>query len=163
MKPFSIFLKLALMGAIGVTAISAPAMDRFTALAQIESADKHHPFGNDFCVGPDGELSRYQISPAIVAEFHIDAARLTDPVYALKQANRIMQARCGAFEARYQRPPTDFEFYILWHRPARLLADSSLITSAEADRAQRFANLCGEKWRISSNTKRFPLADLKGT
>jgi hypothetical protein len=92
----------------------------------------------------DGERSRYQISPAVIAKFQINAARLTDPVYALEQTGRIMQARCDAFENRYHRPPADFEFYILWHRPARLLTNSSSITSAEADRAQRFANLCEE-------------------
>jgi hypothetical protein len=144
MNPFSIFLKLMLMGAISVAAISATAVDRFTALAQVESADKPHPLGNDFCIGRDGELSRYQISPAVIAEFDIDATRLADPVYALKQARRIMQTRCGTFERRYHRPPTDFEFYILWHRPARLLVDSTAITPCEADRAQRFANLCEE-------------------
>lgn len=145
MKTFSIFLKLAVIGAICVTAFSATATDRFTALAQIESADRQHPLGDDFIVGPDGERSRYQISPAVIAEFQMDAARLTDPVYALEQAGRVMQTRCDAFENLRHRPPTDFEFYILWHRPARLLTNSSPITSAEGDRAQRFASLCEEK------------------
>lgn len=142
MKPFPSFAKLAAVGAICIAAFSAPAMDRFAALAQIESADKQHPLGSDIRTGPDGELSRFQISPAVIVEFNIDAARLVDPVYALEQAKRIMGTRCHAFEDLHHRSPTEFEFYILWHRPARLLANSSPITSAEADRAQRFANLC---------------------
>jgi hypothetical protein len=154
MNPFFTFSKLAAVGAICVTAFSALAMDRFAALAQIESASKQHPLGNDLCVGPDRELSRYQISPAVIAEHHIDAARLADPVYALEQAKSIMRARCGAFEVRHHRSPTDFEFYILWHRPARLLAGSSLITRSEADRAQRFANLCGDKWTVAIEHKK---------
>jgi hypothetical protein len=145
MKPFPNFLRLAAIGAICIAAFSAPAMDRFAALAQIESADQQHPLGDDFRTGPDGELSRFQISPAVIAEFNIDAARLTDPVYALEQAGRIMRERCHAFEDLYHRSPTDFEFYVLWHRPARLLAGSSPLTAAESDRAQRFANLCDEK------------------
>ena len=144
MKPFPSFAKLTVIGAICVTAFSVTATDRFTALGEIESADKQHPLGNDFIVGPDGELSRYQISPILIAEFQMDAARLTNPVYALEQARRIMQTRCDAFENRRHRPPTGFEFYILWHRPARLLVNSSPINSAEADRAQRFANFCEE-------------------
>jgi len=140
----SIILKLTAIGAICATTFSVQAADRFTALAEIESADKHHPLGNDFIVGPDGERSRYQISPALIAEFQMDAAQLTNCAYALGQVRRIMQTRCEMFKNRHHRPPTDFEFYILWHRPARLLVNSSPITSSETDRAQRFSNLCEE-------------------
>ena len=55
-----------------------------------------------------------------------------------------MQTRCSAFETRYHHAPDDFEFYILWHRPACYIgrAVPRPITAIEADRGRRFASLC---------------------
>ena len=107
------------------------AMDRFSALSMLESGD------NDQAQGRGGELSRYQFSPAVIAEFKIDATRLQDPAYARSQAVRVMNSRCSVFEQQYHRPPTDVEFYMLWHRPDRVLHP----LPRELERAQRFANL----------------------
>ena len=106
-------------------------MDRFSALSMLESGD------NDQAHGRGGELSRYQFSPAVIAEFKIDAAQLQDPAYARSQAIRVMNQRCSAFDLQYHRQPTDVEFYMLWHRPDRVLHP----LPRELERAKRFANL----------------------
>ncbi|MGD0744250.1 MAG: hypothetical protein ABSA45_03755 [Verrucomicrobiota bacterium] len=139
MKPIlSILLVLVL------PALPGPAMDRFEALSQIESHD------NDRAVGPQREVSRYQILPEFWAgswawdERTNVALRPTDPAAAVIVAKGIMQTRCSAFEARYGRAPDDFEFYILWHRPACYIgrAIPRPITAVEAERGCRFASLC---------------------
>lgn len=135
---------LAILSALVLSALALPAMDRWEALSQIESRN------NDQAVGRDGEVSRYQILPGIWARAwsrHQPAnigMRPTDPTAAKIVANRIMQARCRAFESRYRRAPEDFEFYLLWHRPACYIgrAVPRPITAVEADRGRRFASLC---------------------
>ena len=94
-----------------MAAVKLHALDRFAALSMIESGD------NDLAHGRDGELSRYQFSPGLIAEFQIDAARLDDPAYARQQAIKVMNLRCSGFEHQFHRAPTDVEFYLLWHRP----------------------------------------------
>lgn len=127
-KSLAIFILLAIHGCE-----ECPAMDRFAALSQIESGDR------DAAIGADGEISRYQI---LVMEWRrassAPLSRALDSASALAVAQAIMSARCTAFAARRHRPPTDFEFYLLWHRPARVLNPKH----REAARAQRFANLC---------------------
>jgi hypothetical protein len=137
MKPVS-----SILSALFLSALSTLAMDRFDALSQIESQ------GNDRAIGPQGEVSRYQILPEVWTRIWHKLAnvtlRPTDPATAKIAANWIMQPRCIAFESRYHRAPTDFEFYILWHRPACYIgrAVPRAITTVEAGRANRFANLC---------------------
>ena len=114
-----------------MAAVHLLAMDRFSALSMLESGD------NDQAQGRGGELSRYQFSPAVIAEFKIDATRLEDPVYARSQAVRVMNDRFTAFDQQYHRPPTDVEFYMLWHRPDRVFHP----LPRELERAMRFANL----------------------
>ena len=135
---------LIILSALALTAISTRAADRFEALSQIESHD------DDRAVGTQGEVSRYQILPEIWArawalnERRNVTVRPTDPVAAKFAANWIMQGRCNAFEARYHRAPDDFEFYMLWHRPACYIGGfvPRPMTAVEADCARRFANLC---------------------
>lgn len=140
------------------TAISEPGGSallfarRLAALSMIESGD------NDRAIGSAGEVSRYQIMPEIFAQYFfvvkpppdIAASRLKagarNPFIARNIATAIMRDRSKAFEARYHRDPSDFEFYILWARPACLLGPG--ITHAGRrllDRAHRFANLCSRK------------------
>jgi hypothetical protein len=126
-----------------LTAVGAAAMDRFDALSQIESRN------NDLAIGRHQEISRYQILPAYwrqAVAWKDPATQLqpTDPAAARRVVNWIMQERCRAFVARYHRQPTDFEYYILWHRPACFVGRSvpRPITTAELDRGQRFASLC---------------------
>lgn len=112
-------------------------MDRLDALSQIESRN------NDRAIGPQREVSRYQILPAFWEKANV-VWRPTDPAVASIVVKWIMQARCAQFQARYHRDPTDFEYYILWHRPAALIGRPALrrLSSLETDRARRFAHLC---------------------
>ena len=90
-----------------MAAVKLHALDRFAALSMIESDD------NDHAHGPDGEISRYQFSPGLIAEFQIDVTRLDDPTYARQQAVRVMNCRCSGFEHQFHRAPTDVEFSLL--------------------------------------------------
>jgi hypothetical protein len=106
---------------------------RFWALAELESGN------NDAAIGPSGEISRYQVLPATWQ--HYTKGQALDPLNAtdsLSVVQAIMSERCAQFQKTNHRPPTDFEFYLLWNCPARVAHPSKLAT----DRAQRFANLC---------------------
>jgi hypothetical protein len=105
---------------------SALAMDRWTALAMVETG------GNDRIVGRVGEISRYQIRP----ELWRGGSPLNTSV-ALANARRIMAARVAAFEQSHGRAPDDFEFYILWNAPAEINHPHRVV----AERARRFMNL----------------------
>ena len=104
---------------------NAPAMDRWTALAMVESG------GNDRAVGRAGEISRYQIRRELWPGGNPQNSRV-----ALAHARRIMAARVAAFEQARGRAPDDFEFYVLWNAPAQ----SGHPHRAVAERARRFAN-----------------------
>lgn len=118
------------------SALCASAMNRMDALSQIESGN------NDYAIGSKQEVSRYQILPEFWQQANV-AWHPTDPATARIVVNWIMQGRCQTFETRYHRAPTDFEYYILWHRPASLVGPvSRRLSSGEIDRGRRFANLC---------------------
>lgn len=108
-------------------------MDRMNALAQVESGD------NDLMIGQSGERGRYQISRAVwqtATDLPFDVA--TNPVTSYNVAVCILAARSTQFVNKYGRPPSDREFYLLWHRPARALHPRKY----EDERAERFKNLC---------------------
>jgi hypothetical protein len=130
-------MKSAIAIIILVAAVSSPAMDRFAALSMIESGD------NDRAIGRDGEVSRYQILPALWREYSFAGEAPQHEEDARGVTQRIMPPRVLDFERIHGRPPTDFEWYLLWHRPGRVMDP----TRAEADRAQRFANLCAVSHR----------------
>jgi hypothetical protein len=128
-----LFLLSALVGPV----LCTPGMDRLAALSQIESHN------NDQAIGRQREVSRYQILPAYWKAANV-AWHPTDPTTARSVVTWIMEARCDEFAARYHRPPDDFEYYILWHRPACLVGRTvpRHISMAERERGRRFANLC---------------------
>ncbi len=105
---------------------SAFGMDRWSALSMLETGD------NDFAVGHQGEVSRYQIRPNLWPGGNPENRQ-----EALAAAKAIMQTRLNKFEKAHSRPASDFEFYILWNAPWQ--ADHPSKTVAE--RAERFANL----------------------
>jgi hypothetical protein len=107
-------------------ATNAVAMDRWTALAMLESGD------NDHAIGPAGEVSRYQINPKIWP-----GGNPSDSQVALVNAQRIMSARMEAFKKSHAREPDDFEFYVLWNAPAEIDHPHRAV----AERAGRFVNL----------------------
>ena len=115
------------------------AMDRWSALSMIESGD------NDRAIGPGGEVSRYQVKPAVWGRLAPADSNPADSRAALAVTQAIMRDRCAVFENRFHRPPTDFEFYVLWNAPAQLIGTDlhAVVTRTVADRAQRFSNLVG--------------------
>jgi hypothetical protein len=111
------------------------AVDRWSALSQIESGDDDH------AVGAVGEISRYQIRPEVWQRYASTNADWTNPDDALGVARQVMQERCAAFERAVHRPPTDSEFYILWNAPAQVQRPCKVVL----DRAERFCNLLGHE------------------
>jgi hypothetical protein len=107
------------------------AMDRWSALSQIESGDDDH------AVGAAGEVSRYQIKPEVWRRYASTDADWTNPGSALSVARQAMQERCAAFERMIHRPPTDLEFYTLWNAPAQIQRPGKAVLG----RAERFCNL----------------------
>jgi hypothetical protein len=141
-------MKIALL--ILTLAVRCCGMDRFEALSQIESGDC------DACVGRDGEVSRYQITKqewwrvtsqrisVIYPDGHLKSFgdfSPTNQAEALEIAEDIMAHRESAQFWRYGKMANDVQWYLLWHRPARV----NHPTPRERDRAQRFANLCSRK------------------
>ena len=117
------------------------AMDRWSALAMLESGS------NDRTIGRAGEVSRYQIKPALWSTALARGDNPVNPRAALTVAQAIMNERCAAFERRYRRPPNDFEFYVLWNAPSQLIGPRTrpAVTKVVAARAQRFSNLVGSQ------------------
>lgn len=109
-----------------IMSTNAFAMDRWTALAMMESG------GDDRAVGRAGEISRYQILP----ELWLGGNPL-DKSTALANAQRIMFSRVTSFERTHGRSPDDFEFYVLWNAPAQINHPHRAV----AGRALRFMNL----------------------
>jgi len=109
-------------------AASVSGMDRWAALSMIESGD------NDRAIGPDGEISRFQIRPELWPGGNPRNAQM-----ALTVAQQIMLPRVEEFKKSHQRLPTDFEFYVLWNAPWQADHPSAIVT----ERARRFSNLVG--------------------
>lgn len=101
-------------------------MDRWAALSMIESGD------DDNALGPDGEVSRFQIRSKLWPGGDPENAQV-----ALAAAQAIMRPRLEEFQSSHKRPATDFEFYILWNAPWQADHPSAVVT----ERARRFANL----------------------
>jgi hypothetical protein len=92
--------------------VKVQAMDRWAALSQLETRD------DDNAVGTAGEVSRYQIKPKLWRRYARSDANWKNPTEALLAAQELMKERCAQFKGAYNRPPTDFEFYILWNAPS---------------------------------------------
>ena len=111
---------------------SASAMERFAALSMIESGD------DDFAHGEHTEVSRFQIQREVwLQATNAPISEATNTPVALAVAQAIAQKRCQAFEKKYGRLPTDFEFYVLWNSPAQIDNPGRVVR----ERAQRFVNL----------------------
>jgi hypothetical protein len=120
------------------------AMDRWSALSQIESGN------NDKAVGRLGEISRFQILPNVWTALAPENADWENPKDALAVAKVAMKKRCADFERTYHRAPTDFEFYVLWNAPAQIEQPSSVVS----ERAKRFCNLLGKNKNLAESPKR---------
>jgi hypothetical protein len=116
------------------TCLPLQAIDRWSALSQIESGDDDH------ATGAAGEISRYQIKPELWRQYAPETADWTKVDDALSVAKEAMRERSTAFERANHRPPTDFEFYILWNAPAQIQHPGKAVS----ERAERFCNLIGK-------------------
>jgi hypothetical protein len=111
--------------------LKVQAMDRWAALSQIETRD------NDHAIGAAGEISRYQMKPKLWQRYAPSSADWKNPAAALSAAQELMKERCANFEHYYHRPPTDFDFYVLWNAPAQIEKPAKAVR----ERAQRFCRL----------------------
>jgi hypothetical protein len=128
MKSMMVSLGVVLVLSAGM---QSHAMERWAALAQIESGN------NDHALGLAGEISRYQIKPRIWHSYAPATANWRNVEQSLPIAKAAMRDRCAAFERNFRRPPTDFEFYVLWNAPGQIRKPSETV----AKRARRFCNL----------------------
>ena len=120
------FLTILIVAMLGLLMRPAGAMDRWAALSMIESGD------DDQAIGPGGEVSRFQIRPQLWP-----GGNPQDTHTALTVAQQIMLPRLELFQRSHQRPPTDFEFYVLWNAPWQVDHPSAAVT----ERARRLSNL----------------------
>jgi hypothetical protein len=120
-------------------------MDRWTALAMIESAN------SDAAVGRVGEITRYQIRPELWP-----GGNPRDAHAALLIAQRIMTARIAAFQQSHRRAPSDFEFYVLWNAPGQINHPHRAV----AERAHRFVNLVVDTDSSTSSPAPGPAASI---
>jgi len=116
------------------------AMERWAALAQIESGN------NDHALGMAGEVSRYQIKPRVWHRYASASANWRNAEQSLPIAKAAMRDRCASFQRTFRRPPTDFEFYVLWNAPGQIRKPSQTVTK----RAQRFCNLVNSDVNVTS-------------
>ena len=123
------------------------AMDRWTALAMLESGGDNHT------IGRAGEISRYQIRRELWP-----GGNPLDNCVALANAQQIMSSRAVAFERSHGHAPDDFEFYVLWNAPAQIDHPHHVV----AERARRFVNLVGFD-RAETNTPNQTRAAFKET
>ena len=118
---------------LSLVPMAACGMDRLSALSNIETGN------NDRVVGKAGEISRYQVLKAEWGSV-TTSRNYTDPVLAKQVTLKLLEQRVDRFKTRYNRNPTDFEFYALWNAPNQVL--TGRISRTVAERSRRFANLC---------------------
>jgi hypothetical protein len=111
---------------------------RLFALGMVESGN------DDWGVGKAGEVSRYQIHPAVWKAYS-ESKRYYDPAVAHQVAGQHWNQLTRYFREKAGRQPTDFDMYVLWNTKfgyyARKQFDPALLPETLRDRAQRFVNL----------------------
>jgi hypothetical protein len=99
---------------------------------------------DDRAVGPAGEVSRYQISPALWRAY-TDSRDYRNPAVSSPVALQHWSRLYNYFFARTGRAPGDFDMYVLWNTRAGYYAkygfDLQRVHPAVRDHAQRFVNL----------------------
>src|SRR5260370_2206326 len=85
--------------------LKVQAMDRWSALSQIETRD------NDCVIGAAGEISRYQIKPKLWQRYARSDANWKNPAEALVAAQDLMKQRRAHLQRCYHRHPTDLDFF----------------------------------------------------
>lgn len=117
---------------------NGPDAKRLFALGMIESGN------DDRGIGPGGEVSRYQIQPAV---WKMYSGSRDYQVHELSRSVASLHWNYLAtyFRERTGRDPTDFDMYILWNTRMGYYAskgfDQQLVSPTVRDRARRFVNL----------------------
>ena len=117
-------------------ATSLHASDLWSALSKLESGD------HDNARGRAHEVSRYQMLPSVwraATSLPLSAATNRDVAWSV--ASNVQGARVVAFARREGRMPTDGEWALLWHCPARILHPNAEELAYE----KRFLNLVNAK------------------
>jgi hypothetical protein len=110
----------------------------FFALGMIESGN------DDRGVGSAGEVSRYQIHPAVWKGYS-NSRDYQNPDVSLQVARQHWNYLTNYFHEKTGRDPSPFDMYVLWNTRfgyyARNGFDPARINLVVRDRAQRFVNL----------------------
>lgn len=119
---------------------------RLVCLSAVES-------GNcDTRIGPSGEVSRYQITPAVWSRAtKLPLLEAGNAFTAKNVATGVQERRIAGFRRTHHRDLIDYEFYLLWSRPATLLTRNRPVTAKEAQRAQFYSNLCQKPLATANN------------
>ena len=119
-----------------------PDMKRLNALGMIETGN------DDYGVGGMGEISRFQIQPAIWKNYS-KSDDYQNPEISEGVARRHWAYLAGYFKEKTGREPTDFDMYVLWNTRLGYYAKNGFspvrISPVVQDRAQRFVNLVNRK------------------
>ncbi|MBM3851385.1 MAG: hypothetical protein FJ396_14625 [Verrucomicrobia bacterium] len=97
----------------------------------------------DHVVGGSGEISRFQIMPAVWRTY-TKSKNHTNPEVAWTVTRRILADRVGAFEKAMGRVPEPIEVYLLWNKPGHFEGVGyrlEKVSKTYRERAQRFQNL----------------------
>ena len=117
-----------------------------TALAMFETgAVDPRQCAADRRRGASGEVSRYQIMPAVWRQYS-RSTQYDNPVVAWSVAERILTDRTNWFQQNTRRQPTPVELYLLWNKPGHFSAsrfEVNRVRTLFRKRAERFANLVG--------------------
>jgi hypothetical protein len=131
-------VRAATIPASDVSCGPVPDARRLAALSMLESGD------DDRAVGPRGEVSRYQISPALWKAY-TDSREYRDPAVSSPVALQHWSRLYNYYLARTARPPDDFDMYVLWNTRAGYYAkygfNPQRVHATVRDHAQRFVNL----------------------
>lgn len=108
------------------------------ALGMIETGNDDHE------IGGAGEVSRYQIMPAIWHQFS-DSQSYHNPATSQAVARQLWSKLYSRFKQQAHREPTDFDMYVLWNTRYGYYASKGFnpkrLSAAVRERAQRFVNL----------------------
>lgn len=125
-------IPILLMGIL--TTIASPNLELYLdAISELESNDR------DNVIGTAGEVSRYQILPAVwraATQLPIERAACRKGT-ARAVARKILISRLREFERRYERSPGAREIWLLWNAPA-LVYDKLPIDTRRLGIAERF-------------------------
>lgn len=130
-------LKTLLVLALSTMSLHA-GLDKLAAISMIETGD------NDSAVGRAGEVSRYQIKPAIWHQY-TESKTYRDPKMSAKIAAQHLEELETAFRNKTGREPTDFDRYVMWNGGltyyARVKFSPKAVKEVIRERANRYVNL----------------------